>query len=373
MLTKDWMLSVDIEPDLSDFVENAMIPIWEFCKKSACRTKLEAAYPEYANEKMTIIPSEMTVSALRLVFLTLSQASVDKIPDDQGNWYLIGIIAARTDLANDELVYLYARYNREDNPNKPIDRYLRLIAFKNDTGEIIGSFANLACHPTILGPENTAISSDFFGIVRDAIQEQFHFPILISNGAEGDISNRHTRISSDIHEMKRVREKLVALLPLCLDWVPVDDGLIFIKNNFRFETFLQKERMQAMIDHNDHLLQNESNHDKIKLLNASNSVLKAYLSRPTEGQISIEYNILRLGDLILCFLPMELFSRHYLDLKAKLKHELIMIGLSNVSIGYLVDKDAYGETYEGMTSPLPWSEIERFLNQLSVDLTHLDN
>lgn len=116
---KDWMLSVDAEPDLSDFVENAMIPIWEFCKTSACRGKLEAAYPEYANENMTIIPSEMTVSALRLVFLTLSQAPVDKIPDDQGNWYLIGNIAARTDLPTDELAYLYARYNREDDPNHP--------------------------------------------------------------------------------------------------------------------------------------------------------------------------------------------------------------------------------------------------------------
>lgn len=262
--------------------------------------------------------------------------------------------------------------NRND-PNKPIDRYLRLIAFKNEVGEIIGSFANLACHPTILGPENTAISSDFFGILRDVIQEQYHFPILISNGAEGDISNRHTRISSDVLEMKRVREKLISQLPLGLDWVPVEDVLEFFKNKFTFKTFLQKERMQAMIDHNDQLLQSESNLDKVKLLNASNTVLKAYLSRPTEGLITIEYNILKLGDLILCFLPMELFSSHYLDLKAELNNELIIIGLSNISIGYLVDKDAYGETYEGMTSPLPWSEIERFLNQLSVDLTHLDN
>ena len=262
--------------------------------------------------------------------------------------------------------------NRND-PNKPNDRYLRLIAFKNNEGEILGSFGNLACHPTILGPENTAISSDFFGILRDVIQEQYHFPILISNGAEGDISNRHTRISSDIHEMKRVREKLVSQLPLCLDWVPVEDVLEFFNNKFKFRTFLQKERMQAMIDHNDQLLQAELNVDKIKLLNASKTVLKAYLSRPTEGQITIEYNILKLGTIILCFIPMELFSSHYLDLKAKLKHELILVGLSNISIGYLVDKDAYGETYEGMTSPLPWSEIERFLNQLSVDLTHLDN
>lgn len=261
--------------------------------------------------------------------------------------------------------------NRNDS-NKPIDRYLRLIAFKNNADEIIGSFANLACHPTILGPENTAISSDFFGILRDVIQEHYHFPILISNGAEGDISNRHTRISSDIHEMKRVRIKLVAQLPLSLDWMQVDEDLSFIQKHFSFKTFLQKERMQVMIEHNDHLLQNEMNLDKIKLLSASNTVLKAYLSRPTVGEIDIEYNILKLGHLVLCFLPMELFSSHYLDLKSKLKHELIIVGLSNISIGYLVDKDAYGETYEGMTSPLPWSEIERFLNQLKADLIHLD-
>jgi len=261
--------------------------------------------------------------------------------------------------------------NRND-PNKPIDRYLRLVAFKNNADEIIGSFANIACHPTILGPENTAISSDFFGIVRDAIQDHYHFPILISNGAEGDISNRHTRISSDIHEMQRVREKLKNQFPLSLDWVPVEEGLEFFQNSFTFKTILQKERMQAMIDHNDQLLQSESNLDKIKLLNASNTVLKAYHSRPTEGEIDIEYKILKLGQLILCFLPMELFSSHYLDLKAKMKHELLIIGLSNISIGYLVDKEAYGETYEGMTSPLPWLEIERFLNQIKADLIHLD-
>lgn len=127
---KDWMSSVDAEPDLSDFVENAMIPIWEFCKTDACRTKLESAYDDYANENMTIIPSEMTVSALRLVFLTMSQAPVDKIPDAQGNWYLVGNIAARTDIPNDELAYLYARYNHEDDPDHPP---VVEIIFENET------------------------------------------------------------------------------------------------------------------------------------------------------------------------------------------------------------------------------------------------
>lgn len=261
--------------------------------------------------------------------------------------------------------------NRND-PNRAIDRYLRLIAFMNDENEIIGSFINLACHPTILGTENTAISSDFFGVLRDAIEDQYHFPVLISNGAEGDISNRHTRISSDVCEMIRVREILKKQLPTRLDWVPVDDRLSIIQKKFSFKTCLQKERMQWMIEHNNQRLQSETNQDKIKLLNASNTILNVYLSRPTEGLVTIEYNILKFGHLILCFLPMELFSSHYLDLKSRLKHELILVGLSNISIGYLVDKDAYGESYEGMTSPLPWAEIERFLNQLKVDLAHLD-
>ena len=264
-------------------------------------------------------------------------------------------------------------FTNRNNPNKPIDRYLRLIAFKNDQNAIIGSFANIACHPTILGPDNTAISSDFFGVLRDLLQTYYHFPVLVSNGAEGDISNRHTRISSDIHELKRVRVLLAQQVSLNLEWIPIEDASTFVQRSFKFKTFLQKDRMQAMIDHNDHLLQNESDLDKIKLLNASNTVLKAYLSRPTEGEITIEYSILKLDRLIVCFLPMEFFSSHYLDLKARLNNELILVGLSNISIGYLVDKEAYGETYEGMTSPLPWSEIERFLNQLKVDLDDLDD
>jgi len=261
--------------------------------------------------------------------------------------------------------------NRND-PNKPIDDFLRMLAFVNKQDEIVGSFANIACHPTILGPENTAISSDFFGILRDVIQDKYHFPVLISNGAEGDISNRHTRISSDVHEMKRVHEKLSSQFPLKLTWSPVENSLSFVQRQFTFKTLLQKDRMRSMIEDNDRMLQSETNLDKIKLLNASNTVLKAYLSRPTEGEINVEYNILKIGHLVLCFIPMELFSSHYLDLKSNLSNELIIVGLSNFSIGYLVDREAYGSTYEGMTSPLPWNEIERFLDQLRVDLIHLE-
>ena len=261
--------------------------------------------------------------------------------------------------------------NRND-PSKPIDRFLRLIVFRTNNGEIIGSFANLACHPTILGPENSAISADFFGIVRDAINDKYHFPVLLSNGAEGDISNRHTRISSDVHELERVRTQFIHQLPDKLDLHPVSDEIDFTQKHFTFNTILQKEAMCTMIEHNNQLLATEMNVDKRKLLDASNTVLKAYLERPSVGTQAIEYSILKLGNVLLCFLPMELFSSHYLKLKAQLRNELIIVGLSNISIGYLVDEEAYGKTYEGMTSPLPWSEIERFLDQLSVDLKQMD-
>lgn len=261
--------------------------------------------------------------------------------------------------------------NRND-PNKPIDKNLRLLVFKNNQNESVGSFVNLACHPTILGPENTAISSDLFGILRACVEAKYHFPVLISNGAEGDISNRHTRISSDIHELERIRLKLCGQLPNMLALEPIANSIAFTQNHFTFETVLQKEAMQAMIEHNNQLLKDEMHVDKIKLLNASNTVLKAYLSRPRLGSQTIEYSILKLGDILFCFLPMECFSSHYLKLKAQLKDELIIVGLSNISMGYLVDEEAYGKTYEGMTSPLPWSEISRFLDQLGADLKQMD-
>ena len=261
--------------------------------------------------------------------------------------------------------------NRND-PNKPIDNKLRMLVFKNEQDEILGSFLNLACHPTILGPENSAISADLFGVLRACIELKYQFPVLISNGAEGDISNRHTRISSDVHELERVRTQFIYQLPDKLDLHPVLDEVDFTQKHFAFNTVLQKEAMRTMIEHNNHLLATEMNVDKRKLLDASNTVLKAYLDRPREGTQAIEYSILKLGNVLLCFLPMELFSSHYLKLKSQLRNELIIVGLSNISIGYLVDEEAYGKTYEGMTSPLPWSEITRFIDQFSADLKRMD-
>lgn len=127
---KNWRDSVASEPDLCDFEDGGLVPIWEFAPTSALREKYQKAYVEYANQHLTVVPSEMTVSALRLVFLQQNQTPSDKIPDPAGNWHLIGNIAGRTVHPFDGLAYLYARYHREDDPSNPP---VVEILFENET------------------------------------------------------------------------------------------------------------------------------------------------------------------------------------------------------------------------------------------------
>lgn len=260
--------------------------------------------------------------------------------------------------------------NRND-PKRPIDKTLRAILFRNPQGKPISAFINLACHPTILGPENTAISADLFGVLRSLIETKWGIPVLLSNGAEGDVSNRHTRLTSDVFELRRVSALLQPQIPDKPVTGLLEDSLIFRQKTFTFRTRIDHDSIRDYLVRTDMQLAQVKDADDIKLLKASARVLKDYLNRPELGELPITYSLLRLDRLILAFLPMELFSGHYLKLKAACPLELIVVGLSNTSIGYLVDKEAMGQTYESMTSPIPYPEIERFLKTLILDLREL--
>ena len=55
-------------------------------------------------------------------------------------------------------------YGNRNNKEKPSDKSIRFLLFKR-LDKIVGIFANLSCHPTILGAQNTLISADLFGAI----------------------------------------------------------------------------------------------------------------------------------------------------------------------------------------------------------------
>lgn len=80
------------------------------------------------------------------------------------------------------------RYLVGYNPEKTADQTLLCGRITNDTGQITGTIVNYACHPTTLGWENTMISPDYIGSMRETIRQETKTPVFFIQGASGDLA-----------------------------------------------------------------------------------------------------------------------------------------------------------------------------------------
>ena len=77
------------------------------------------------------------------------------------------------------------------NPDAPVDGTVLAARFTDDaTGEVSGTLVNYACHPTTLAWENSLISPDYPGALRETVEQRSGAPCLFAQGACGDIGPR---------------------------------------------------------------------------------------------------------------------------------------------------------------------------------------
>jgi hypothetical protein len=76
------------------------------------------------------------------------------------------------------------------NPDGPADDTILLARISNEYGQCLATVVNYACHPTTLAWENTAISPDYVGAMREVIEQAVGAPCLFLQGASGDLGPR---------------------------------------------------------------------------------------------------------------------------------------------------------------------------------------
>ena len=76
------------------------------------------------------------------------------------------------------------------NPDGVADDHILLGRVTADDGQVLGIIVNYACHPTTLAWENTLISPDYVGSMREIIEAQTKAPCLFLQGASGDVGPR---------------------------------------------------------------------------------------------------------------------------------------------------------------------------------------
>lgn len=78
--------------------------------------------------------------------------------------------------------------NRRGLPYQPT---FALLDAMTPAGERVGTLANIAIHPVALGPECLAVSSDWVGSFRNALEQRAGGTALLLSGALGDVNPHH--------------------------------------------------------------------------------------------------------------------------------------------------------------------------------------
>ncbi|MDQ8005782.1 MAG: hypothetical protein REI64_13345 [Pedobacter sp.] len=73
-------------------------------------------------------------------------------------------------------------------PSANADQTLLVGRLSNTDGELKAIICNYACHPTTFAHENTLISPDYVGAMRELIAEKLNVPTVFLQGASGDLA-----------------------------------------------------------------------------------------------------------------------------------------------------------------------------------------
>jgi hypothetical protein len=95
-------------------------------------------------------------------------------------------LAAHRDFFDQERGEFVCGYN----PGEPADDTLLVARVTDEDGQLLASIVNYACHPTTLAWQNTLISPDFPGAMRETVEQATGAPCVFLQGASGELGPR---------------------------------------------------------------------------------------------------------------------------------------------------------------------------------------
>lgn len=80
------------------------------------------------------------------------------------------------------------------NPDEPADDTVMVVRAAAPDGKIRATVVNYACHPTTLAWENTLISPDYVGALRETVEQVTNAPCVFTLGPCGELSPRRVYV-----------------------------------------------------------------------------------------------------------------------------------------------------------------------------------
>ncbi len=255
-----------------------------------------------------------------------------------------------------------------------------LYIFGKNNNKIEFIAINYACHPTVLGPENTCISGDLAGRVALILEKKLNTNVFYFNGAAGNISTRYTRKAQNFECLEILAQKVADPI-----YKSIKEHKYEEINKSSIETGLYKLVLRTKRINNDirkikelmMILEEQIKNIKVKgvyspeirNIESKYEGLKVLLNRINDlnriNQIEAYIGYARIGEkVIMLFFPGEAYVELQLMAKEVSKYPyLFFVGYANGYIGYVpIDKwdlESSLITYEKIVSIINTEEIER--------------
>ncbi|MEZ6128003.1 MAG: alkaline ceramidase [Planctomycetaceae bacterium] len=277
------------------------------------------------------------------------------------------------------------------NPDQPADDTLMLGRITDSSGTLRATIVNYACHPTTLAWDNTSISPDYIGAMRDTMEAVTGAKALFLQGASGDLAPRYQYVGDPEIADRHGRQLGHAALATLHDMEPAGTQLTFKETResgaplavWRHEptevsTNLQAVETKAELDLKDWPTADELEKQRQE---CDDRALEERLRRKRDIRRSlgdgrtfaVPVTAWRLGDAVLVGSCCEAYSVLQQELRRRFPdYSIVCLNLANGSIGYLPPADLYDkDVYPVWQTPFARGGLERMIETLAAAITKL--
>jgi len=271
------------------------------------------------------------------------------------------------------------------NPDSPVDDTVIVARITNETGHQVAVMVNYSCHPTTLAWDNTLISPDYVGAMREVVEQITGTTCIFTLGACGDQGPRDGFVGDTAVADRNGRQLAYAALsamesmdPPATDFEyqgPVVSGAtlgtwtaapfneerqaetsIFTGGVFNVALpLMSKPDPVALQKEMDDLLARVAEADKrgatieARNLNAHAERARRWIARlndlPEGDTLPLSYSVHRMGDALWVTCGGEPYNVIQLELRRRFPDFLIIFSplASELQVAYLLPEDRYGQ------------------------------
>lgn len=264
------------------------------------------------------------------------------------------------------------------NPDVPADDTLLVGRVTDASGGTLATLANYACHPTTLAWDNTAISPDYLGAMRETMELATGAPAMFMLGACGELSPRY-QYAGDLEVADRHGRQLAfAALAALNDMEPPATRLAFqgaVESGAPLAVWRHEPREVSYVLRSVQLsvdlpLKDWPSADELETqrLACEDRALEERLRRRRDirralgdnATFSLPIHAWRMGDAVLVGCCCEAYSFLQQELRRRFpKRTVLCLNLINGTIGYLPPAALYDENvYQAWQTPFERGSLE---------------